>query len=77
MRITAKHIELEVARWFDTRRFLVVPNVSWGLMPYECDLLAMASSRYLYEIEIKVSGADIKADLKKTNRKSLKNTSTS
>lgn len=40
----------------------VVPNVSWGLLPWEADLLALTRARYLSEIEIKVSLSDWKAD---------------
>ncbi len=47
---------------FPFRRWLLVPNVSWGLFPWELDLCAMAKSGHCYEIEIKVSLSDLKAD---------------
>jgi hypothetical protein len=42
-----------------------VPNVSWGLLFYECDLLVVTQSNYCYEVEIKTSRSDLKADLVK------------
>lgn len=48
--------------WFPPRRFLAVENVSWGLLPWEADLLIMPASAYLYEVEIKVSVADLRRD---------------
>lgn len=52
---------------FHARRHIaVVPNVSWGLIPWEADLLVLSKARYLSEIEIKISMADWKADLAKT-----------
>jgi hypothetical protein len=50
---------------FDYRRFLVVPNASWGVQLHECDLLALTASGYAHEIEIKVSVQDLKRDHKK------------
>lgn len=58
-------IELAVADWLDTRRNLIVPNVSYGLNLHECDLLVLSKSGYATEIEIKVSHSDLKADAKK------------
>jgi len=47
---------------FDYRRFLVVPNASYGVGLHECDLLALTASGYAHEIEIKVSVADLRRD---------------
>jgi len=59
-------IELAVAAYFDYRRNIVVPNVWWGFgLNHECDLLVMTGSGYCYEVEIKVSRSDLKADQKK------------
>jgi hypothetical protein len=58
-------IELAIASYFDPRRNMIVPNVSWGMNLHECDLLIMTKSRYLYEIEIKISKSDLKKDLEK------------
>lgn len=59
-------IEIAVAKKFNFRRNIIVPNVSWGLLKYhEADLLIVTKSGYATEIEIKVSASDIRADLKK------------
>jgi hypothetical protein len=51
---------------FNVRRYFVVPNVYWGIgLSHEADLLAISSSKYAHEIEIKVSVSDMKADLRK------------
>lgn len=58
---------------FDARRLLVTPNVSfgWGLY-YEADLICVTSAAYCYEVEIKISAADLRADaLKKKWRRPL------
>lgn len=68
-----KTIEMEIAlaKHFDSRRNLIVPCVSWGMFYYtqtglhECDLLICTKSNYLWEVEIKVTKADLIADKKK------------
>lgn len=66
MKWTADIVTFAVARdIFNWRKFLVVPNVSWGLLPHEADLLAMTDAGYLTEIEVKVSKADFLADREK------------
>ena len=50
---------------FPWRRYVVVPNVSWGLVNWEADLIALAPSGFMYEVEIKISHADLKADFDK------------
>jgi len=51
---------------FGTRRnFCIVPNVSWGLLDWEADLIVCTKSGYLTEIEIKISMSDWKQDNKK------------
>lgn len=46
--------------------FLSVPNVSWGFLKgYEADLLVVNKNYYVYEVEVKVSAADFRADMKK------------
>ena len=52
---------------FYCRSHLVVPNVSWGFLNHEADLLVMTSSRLLTEIEIKRSWTDFLADFKKNH----------
>jgi hypothetical protein len=65
--VNAQDIEIAVARRFDYRRHIIVPNVSWGLFRggMEIDLLIVKPSGWATEIEIKVSGSDIKRDAKK------------
>src|SRR6185295_5183274 len=46
-------------------QFAVVSNVSWGLLPWEADIIACSKSGFLTEVEIKVSLSDWKADFQK------------
>lgn len=65
---TALTIELAIARHFNSRINLIVPNLSWGLhLGYEADLVVVTPAKYAYEIEIKVSKSDLKRDSKKRN----------
>ena len=58
-------MEVILARRWNYRRNLIVPNVSWGLgFRYELDLLIVTPSKWATEIEIKVSLSDLKADKK-------------
>jgi len=67
--ITAQQIEIAVAKHFNSRANVIVPNVYFGLgLPYEADLVVLRPSDWAIEIEIKISAADIKADLKKRHR---------
>ena len=50
---------------FNKRNDVIVPNVSWGLLNHEADMVVMTKSGYLTEIEIKRSWEDFKADFKK------------
>jgi len=60
------HLAIRHSSPFHARRHLaVVPNVSWGLLPWEADILVLHKNHYLTEIEIKISMADWKADLAK------------
>lgn len=67
--MTSKDIEVALCAYpsslFYCRRWVVVPRVSWGLESHECDVLALSSSNYAHEIEIKISVSDLKADFKK------------
>lgn len=70
MKITTTEMEIVLARHFNFRQNLIVPNVSWGLYVngntlHECDLLVCTGSNYLWECEIKVSRSDLIADKKK------------
>jgi len=64
--MNTREMEIELARFFDSRANIIIPNVHWGLgLAYEADLVIVNPSRYVTEIEIKVSKGDIKADLSK------------
>ena len=54
-----------LASYYDIRKNLVVPNVSWGFMWYEADLVVITKAGYMTEIEIKRSWTDFLADFKK------------
>jgi len=63
---TCPEIESAVAQYFNPRRNVIVPNVWWGLdLNHECDLFVLNKAGFAYEVEIKVSRSDIKADLRK------------
>ena len=59
------NITLMLAEYYDVRRNIVVPNVSWGLFWHEADLVVVTKAGYLSEIEIKRSWTDFLADFKK------------
>lgn len=64
--ITCDEMEVALANHFDIRRNIIVPNVSWGFFDkHEADMLVIRNSGYAFEIEIKRSRADMKADFKK------------
>lgn len=66
MKITSLDIEIAVAEHFGWRQNVIVPNVHWGLgLHYEADLVVLRPSGWAIEVEIKISSADIRADLKK------------
>lgn len=53
---------------FNRRDDIIVPNVSWGLIGYEADLLAINKTGQVTEVEIKRSMEDLLADFKKKHR---------
>lgn len=65
MRLHAGDIEVIVAKYLNPRQNLIVPNVCWGLGLHEIDLLVLTPSKYAWEIEIKTSLTDLKADKNK------------
>lgn len=66
MKLTARHIEFALAKHFDWRRNLLVPNVHWGFgLNYEADLLVLTPARRLWEVEIKVTPEDLRNDARK------------
>ena len=65
---TTPEMEVALAAYFDNKGLVTVPNVSWGLIHYEADLVVLKKSGYAWEIEIKVSKADLKKDLEKRHK---------
>ena len=65
MKYTAEFIELKCWSYYDRECDLIVPNVSYGLLDHEADLIMMSKAGYLSEIEIKISAGDLKADVLK------------
>ncbi len=53
---------------WNKRSDIMVPNLSWGFLPYEADFVIMTKSGYLTEVEIKRSWEDFKADFNKDHR---------
>lgn len=66
-KITAAEIELALTRYFDAKRNFLIPNVKWGFrqLSYEIDVMVVTGSLYAYDIEIKISPADLKRDREK------------
>ncbi len=64
-KITTAEMECVVARFLNIRSNLIVPNVHWGMDLHECDLLLVTKAVYAWEIEIKVTKADLKKDAEK------------
>ena len=72
MKIKTIEMEVALADHFKFFKNLMVTNISWGLAPngkhlHECDILLLTNSGYLWEIEIKVSKADLINDKKKSH----------
>jgi len=63
-KLTATDIEIAVARHFSNH--LVVPNISWGWqLDYEADLVVLTAANWAWEVEIKTTISDLKADAQK------------
>lgn len=61
--MTAAEIEIALARYFNYRRNIIVPNISWGFnFNHESDLLVITGAGYVTEIEIKVNKYDLIKD---------------
>ena len=65
MNLTENIMQFYLANYFDIRRNIVVPNIYWGFLHYEADLVICTPSGYLYEIEIKTTKNDLKQESKK------------
>jgi hypothetical protein len=63
--MNTKEIENAIAKKFDYRKNIIVPNVSWGLLNHEADVLVCSKSGTLTEIEIKRTKSDFLNDFKK------------
>ena len=65
--LTIEQIEHLITRIdeFNVRQHTVVPNVSWGFLNHEADLLVLSKDGYLTEIEIKRAWQDFKKDFQK------------
>lgn len=62
-------MEVAIARMFDVRKNIIVPNISHGLNGmHECDLFLIKKSGVAVEIEIKISKSDLLADFKKEHQ---------
>ncbi len=58
-------IEIAVAKYFNPRMNLIVPNLFWGMFNYELDLCVLSKSGYATEVEIKSCRADLIKDKEK------------
>lgn len=56
-----------VRRIFDPTRYCCIVNVSYGFLNHEADLLILNGTNRLYEVEIKTTLADLRADFKKSH----------
>lgn len=71
--MTTLEAEITLMEMFDIRRNLIVPCITdmSFLVKFETDLLILSESGYATGVEIKVSKADLKNDLKKKHIKNL------
>lgn len=67
MTYTEEKMAAAVVRMFNPTRYNCIVNVSYGFLNHEADLLVMNKNCRLYEVEIKTSLADLKADFKKSH----------
>lgn len=65
--LTLEQIEIGIAQYFGYRQNIVVPNISWGMLNHEADIIVLNKSGYLTEVEIKRSWADFLADFRKSH----------
>jgi hypothetical protein len=67
-KLSVLEIQRAIANYFEPRKNIIVPNVSFGLLSYEADMLVLNRSGYLTEVEIKRSWSDFMADFKKKHK---------
>jgi hypothetical protein len=59
-------IEVAIAKYYEVRKNIIVPNISWGFAwMHECDMFIVSKAGIATEVEIKISKADLLADFKK------------
>lgn len=58
-------MEVAVSELVCYRRHIIVPNLSFGFLNYEADMVYIDDKNRLSEVEIKVTLSDLKADFKK------------
>lgn len=63
--MTTTEMEHSIAYRWGPRTHLIVPNVSWGLLTYEADMLIVRKTGFCIEVEIKRSFSDYLNDFKK------------
>lgn len=65
-KLTTAEMEVSIAKFYDIRKHIIVPNLSWGFDGmHECDMFIVRRSGYAFEVEIKRSKADLLTDFKK------------
>lgn len=72
--MTTLEMEIHLMRYYDITQNLIVPNIqAWGsgLVRFETDLVVLSKAGFATGVEIKVSKADLKNDLKKDHIKDL------
>lgn len=65
---STQEIELAIAQNYGWKQNLIVPNISWGLLDYEADIIIMSKAGIVTEIEIKTSRSDLIADSFKSHK---------
>ena len=64
--LTTQEIEeMIIRKEVSLRNEIAIPNLSWGMLEYEADLVVINKTGYMREYEIKRSFQDLKADFKK------------
>lgn len=63
--VTTDEMEVAIAKLFNIRTHIIIPNLSWGFFNHECDLFLIRKSNFGFEVEIKRSKSDMLADFKK------------
>jgi hypothetical protein len=59
-------IEVAIAKYYGVRKYIIVPNISWGFAwMHECDMFIVSKAGVATEVEIKISRSDLLADFKK------------